>query len=513
MITTSPSRRSFLGAISAGAAGMSLSNCGGTKQRPNILYIMSDDHTTNAIRSYGGRLESVAPTHHIDRIANEGMRLENCFCTNSICVPSRATILTGQYSHVNGVYTLAEPLDRDRPNVAKMLQQGGYQTAVVGKWHLKSEPSGFDYYNILRGQGRYNNPQLREIGNWEGEDFSKVPGDTYEGHSTDVITDQSLQWLNTRDETKPFYLMCHFKATHGPWDYNRKYEHLFDGVEIPEPESLWEDLSHRSPGSRNIGLTIDTQVERMSVKNYPTGPLDIEGLSLDEARKAAYQKYLKDYLRCVKGIDDNVGRLLQYLDDNGLADNTIVVYTSDQGMFLGEHNLIDKRWIFEESARMPFLVRYPREIAPGSVNENLILNSDFAPMFLDYAGLPTPGDMQGASFREQLNGDTPTDWRQSMYYHYWMQEYRPAHYGIRTKTHKLIFFYGLTLGMTNRPETPPGWELYDLVNDPQELHNVYDDPANAEIIRQLTAEMDRWKVELGDTDDKYPELQKLRQSM
>ena len=499
-------RRDFIKTAGLCAAGAIAPNGFAATQlaadRPNILYIMADDHAATAIGCYGSRLAHVVRTPNIDRIATEGVRLDNVFCTNSICVPSRATILTGQYSHVNGVYTLGEGLAPERRNVAKLLQKAGYQTALVGKWHLKQEPAGFDYWNVLPGQGRYHDPVMTEKG---------AEKKTHQGFSTDVITDLSLEWLERRDKTQPFCLMTHFKNCHGPWHFAKRHASLYENVEIPEPESLWEDKSHRSEGSREYGFTMDLQARRMSAENYPTGRLEVEGLDRAARVKAAYQKYLKDYLRCVAALDENVGRLLAWLDRNGLAQNTLVIYTSDQGMFLGEHNYIDKRWIYEESMRMPFLARYPREIRPGGTNDALIANADFAPLFLDYAGAAAPGDMQGRSFRSILGGKTPTDWRRSVYYRYWSHGPRPAHYGVRTKRHKLIFFYGLPLdknGPKSRP-TKPGWELYDLEKDPKELRNVYGDPAYADVVKELRAELLRLKKELGDTDERYPELERL----
>jgi len=482
--------------------------------RPNILYIMSDDHAANAIGAYGSRLAALAPTPNLDRIAREGARLDNCFCTNAICTPSRATILTGQYSHINGVKTLDDALDRSRPTVAHALRQAGYQTAVIGKWHLKTQPDGFDYYNVLPGQGLYFNPLLKETGKpWQ--DGSKG-GEAVEGYVTDLITDISLDWLARRDKERPFFLLCHHKAPHDHWEYDEKHAHRFDGIVFPEPDSLWEDKSHRSMASRGFGSTIgDLGIQRMSKDSYPTGKLEIRGLSHAELKKAVYQKYLQDYLRCVASIDDNVGRLLDYLDAEGLADNTLVIYTSDQGQFLGEHDYYDKRWIFEESLRMPFLARFPREIPAGSSSRSICINVDFAQTFLDYAEVAAPETMQGRSFRPVLAGRTPDDWRRAMYCRYWMHmthHHNPAHYGIRTERFKLIFYYGLPLdarGAMPDP-TPAGVELYDLEKDPREERNVYHDPAYAETVKQLTGELLRLKRECGDLDEPYPELMERR---
>ncbi len=476
-------------------------------KRPNILFILSDDHATNALGCYPSRLSELAPTPNLDRLAAEGARLTSCFCTNSICVPSRATILTGQYSHVNGVYSLNHSLDPKRENVAKMLQAAGYQTALIGKWHLKKDPSGFDYWNVLPGQGRYHDPVLREIGAEEPR--------THEGFSTDVITDLSLAWLERRDPSKPFCLMTQFKNCHEPWEYALRHADLFADVEIPEPASLWEDKSHRSDGSREYGFTVETMAGRLEKKGHGHGRLDTEGMTPEERKKAAYQKFLKDYLKSVAGIDENVGRLLAYLEEAGLAEDTVVIYTTDQGYFLGEHDYIDKRWMYEESLRMPFLARYPAEIEAGTVCDDIVTNVDFAETFLDYAGLTTPDDMQGRSFRANLAGNTPRDWPTSMYYHYWQHTTRPAHYGVRTKRYKLIFFHGVPIpgkAEAKAKPTKPGWELYDLEEDPLELRNAYDDPEYAVIVRELKRELLRLKRELGDGDAVHPELEAVRRN-
>lgn len=559
MEATKTNRRRFLRAIAAGAAALalprSLSFARRTTGRPNILFIMADDHAANAISCYGSRLSSVAETPNIDRIAAEGARLVNCFCTNSICVPSRATILTGQYSHVNGVYTLEDGIDPEKQNVAKILQSAGYQTALFGKWHLKTDPTGFDHWNILPGQGRYHDPIMREkppeknpdqaekpdtktddqkdsdpnqpidpnavidpnqvskSEKQKGNDKEEGPGTkTHEGFSTDVITDLSLEWLRKRDKNKPFFLMTHFKNPHAPWHFAKRHAEMYKDVEIPEPESLWENLKHRSPGSKDYGLRIDgTLLERMQKDDYPTGRLDTTGMDQEQKTRAAYQKYLKDYLRCVAAIDENVGRLLDFLGKQELEDNTILIYTSDQGLFLGEHGYIDKRWMFEESLRIPFLIRYPVQIRPGTVNGDIIINADFAPTFLDYAGLRVPAEMQGRSFSDNLRARTPSDWRTAMYYRYWQHGSRPAHYGIRTERYKLIFFYGLPLDMKDAEKEPTkvGWELYDLRRDPFEQNNIYDHPAYRKVRTTLKTMLKNKKAELGDTDDKYPEMIEL----
>ena len=509
-----------------------------TPARPNVLFIMADDHAANAISAYGSRLASVFRTPHIDRLAHEGMLLENCHCTNAICTPSRATILTGRHSHVNGVRTLYDPLPADAHTFVEDFQAAGYATAIFGKWHLHARPRGFDTFSILPGQGIYHDPYFVDPHDeWPSPDGAGGAGEgrfypegtRHTGYVTDLVTDKTLDWLAHRDRDKPFLLFCQHKAPHDEFEYAERYEHELDGIEIPEPDSLFEDKSHRSDGSRDYGTTVsDRNVRRnavrtMSREDYPTGSLDIRGLGSRDRTKAAYQKYLKDYLRCVRGIDDGVGRILELLDRDGLRDNTIVIYTSDQGMFLGEHDYIDKRWIYEEALQMPFLVRYPPEIRPGSRSDAVVSNLDFAQTLLDYAGIAAPGansaasaasGMQGRSFRPILAGDEPADWRHIVYNRYWMHmehHDNPAHYGIRTQEHKLIFFYGLPLDANGAQPyvTPPGWELYDLVRDPHELNNVYNDPEYAEVAARLKSELFALKRETGDTDEQYPELQEL----
>ena len=464
-------------------------------RRPNILFIMADDHTSQAIGCYGLRLSEYAPTRNIDRIAAEGALLKNCFCTNSICVPSRATILTGQYGHINGAKTLSGRLDPDADNVAKRLQAAGYETAIIGKWHLKTVPSGFDYYNVLRGQGRYKNPVLYELGrDW------KEGGREYKGHSTDVITDLTLNWLkNRRASDKPFYLMCHFKAVHEPFFSHDRYRRLYDDQELPEPEDLFWSQSPRDKRFEGWPLEILTGRYRKNPGRYPPPRLETKDKDPKSVRKATYQKFIKDYLRTVAGIDDNVGRLLAYLDETGQSQDTVVIYTSDQGYFLGEHNLFDKRFMLEESLRMPFLIRYPRQIRPRTTVGDIIINVDFAELFLDYAGATVPDNMQGRSFRQNLVRNTPKDWRNAMYYHYWShQPERPSHYGIRTKHYKLIYYYGL-LRMGRTAEEC--WELYDLSTDPQERFNRYNNPEHKDTIASLKHRLEELREQFRDTQE------------
>ncbi|MDC7235555.1 MAG: sulfatase [Spirochaetales bacterium] len=494
-------------------------------KRPNILVIMADDHASKAVSAYNSRLAEVFKTPHLDSIAEEGCRLDNCLCSNAICTPSRAVILTGKSSHITGVKTLSDVMDREEETFPRILQRSGYNTALFGKWHLHSEPRGFDEYSILPGQGVYFNPSFIEKGApWpeskHGEDHEYPDGKQETGYVTDIITDKCISWLKEREEDKPFLMFCHHKAPHDDFEYHPRDEHLFDGVEIPEPGNLWEDKSHRSVGSRDYGTTVSEHnprrnaVQTMSQPDYVTGQLDIQGLNRDERTKAAYQKYLKDYLRVCKGIDDNVGRLLDCLDEEGLTENTIVIYTSDQGMFLGEHDYIDKRWIYEEAMQMPFLVRWPGRIRPGTVMDSIVGNLDFAPTFLDIAGEQIPSDMQGRSFLKILEGEEPEDWDNICYNRYWMHMAHhdvPAHFGIRTKEYKLVFFYGLPLDAADAlpGKTPPGWELYDLIHDPDENRNVYNDPAYKGMRDEAVQRLFALRKDLGEDDSPYPELVKL----
>ncbi len=438
------------------------------------------------IRDSGSRINR---TPNIDRVASGGVRFDNCFCTNSICTPSRAAILTGQYSHKNGVYTLNDSLDPNRQTVAKLLQAGGYQTAMIGKWHLVTDPTGFDYWNILPGQGVYHNPEFIEQGARK----------KHEGYCTDLIADFSLDWLKRRDRARPFFLMCHHKAPHRPWEPALKYQRLFEGQTIPEPDNLFDHYEGRSRSVAGVQMKVGENSTKTDLKvDRPAG---LEG---DALRKWAYQYYIKDYLRCVQSIDDNVGRMLDYLDAENLTGDTMVIYTSDQGFFLGDHGFYDKRLMYEESLRMPFLLRYPKLVKPGGINRDMVLNIDFAPLFLDAAGLPVPTDMQGRSFRSNLTGRTPRDWRQSMYYRYWMHNdndhHVPGHYGVRTHRWKLICYYNKPLGMkgAHPPEREVEWELFDMKNDPREMHNLYADPRHARSVADLKREMARLQAQYDD---------------
>ena len=487
------------------------------EKRPNILFIMSDDHTSQAWGIYGGVLKDYVHAPNISRLADEGMVLNNAFCTNSICVPSRATILTGQYSHKNGVYTLSDGLTRDRNNIAKVLKNDGYQTAIIGKWHLKKEPSGFDYYNILHDQGRYWDPILRTSENFNKE---SKDWDVHKGFSTDVIADLSLSWLDTISKDKPFMLMTHFKATHEPFDYPERYNDLYKDVIIPEPESLF-DFSPETTGRSFEGQKLEQLALRYGKASddpdkwwckYPGLPFYTNEMDSVTARKAVYQKLVKDFMRSGAAIDDNIGKILDYLEKNDLAENTVVIYTADQGYFLGEHGFFDKRLIYEESLRMPFVIRYPKEIGAGKRLDDIILNIDFAALMADYAGVEVPDSMQGKSFRNNLKGETPSDWRTAAYYRYWTNHSnRPSHFGIRNKRYKLALFYGHSLDMTGSPKesTTPQWEFYDLEKDPKENRNAYNDPKYTQVIREMKLDLQKQRLEIEDTDAQYPEMQEI----
>jgi len=475
--------------------------------RPNILFIMSDDHASHAMSCYGSRINR---TPNLDRIAADGMRYDHCFCTNSICTPSRAAILSGTYNHVNGVTTLATPMDNRLRTFPKLLQSAGYQTAVFGKWHLgqgpRHCPTGFDDWAVLPGQGCYHNPAFVFKDDAEPGGVKR----TVHGYATDLITDMSLDWLQHRDADRPFCLLCHHKAPHRPWYPDEKHAALFLNEDVPEPDTLFDDYAHRAQAAQAAAMRVGVHMNPTDVKaEIP------DGMSEHDLRRWAYQRYIKDYLRVVQSIDDNVGRMLDALDQAGLSENTLVVYTSDQGFFLGDHGWYDKRFMYEESLRMPFILRYPKEAAAGSVNEDIVLNVDFPALFLDLADIPVPADFQGRSLRPLLRGETPPDWRRAMYYRYWMNKAHhnvAAHYGVRTKTHKLVYYYYDGCGQPGADEghfagrggvasldgLPPEWELFDLEQDPAELRNVYDEPAYAAVREELRGILHSLQDELGD---------------
>ncbi|UCG57273.1 MAG: sulfatase [Phycisphaerales bacterium] len=502
-------RREFLKAfgVVAGSAGALsiLPSCTSMAQvtarrrrQANIVFIMTDDHASHALSCYGSRINK---TPNLDRIAMEGMRFDNSFCTNSICAPCRAVILTGKYSHINGVIDNRKKFDGTQQTFPKLLQKAGYQTAMIGKWHLKTDPTGFDYWNVLPGQGQYYNPTMIEMGRRK----------KYTGYVTNIITDHCLKWLKQCDTDRPFCLMYHHKAPHRAWQPGPEHLTMYDDVTIPEPDNLFDDYSNRGRAAKEQDMSIEKTMNQRDLKFVAPKNLtpkqkrlwdaayDPKNKAFEEANlqgkdliRWKYQRYIKDYLRCIASVDDNVGRVLDYLDESGLAKDTVVVYTSDQGFYLGDHGWFDKRFMYEESLRMPLLVRYPQQIKAGSVNNDIVLNLDFGPTFLDFAGVAKPDDMQGRSLRRLLQGKRPRDWRKSMYYHYY--EYPGAHsvkrhYGVRTERYKLIHFY----------HDIDEWELYDLEKDPREMRNLYGDPAYADLVKELKAELKRLRSEYKDT--------------
>lgn len=481
---------------------------------PNILFVMSDDHAVPAISAYGGGLIS---TPNLDRLAAEGARFDAAFVTNSICTPSRAVVLTGKHSHTNGVLTLPDTFDGTQQTLPKLLQAAGYHTGMIGKWHLKSEPTGFDEYAVLPGQGLYYDPILRHTGKWP-------EGQVHEGYVTDVITDHVLSFLESRPRDRPFFLMYHHKAPHDVFVPKREHAGLFPEP-IPEPPTLNEDLSQRIAlretvemiGHRHTSYGVPewrwflTRV-RYRPEEIARWERELAGLSGPALRRAQYQIYMRRYLQCVHSIDENMGRVLEYLDDNGLARDTLVVYTSDQGFFLGEHGLYDKRFMYEPSLRIPLLVRWPTTVLAGTVPTELVQNLDFAPTMLDAAGVRIPPDMQGASFLSLARGDIPGEWREAIYYRYWMNRAHfnvPAHLGIRTTRDKLIFFYDSATGPDGRNRVngarpgvrDPFWEYYDLEADPQETQNLYGDRRHAERIQVLRDRLAELRRRYGDDKD------------
>ena len=500
-----------LAATAAGAAVVAPAPPSGraAKVRPNILFIMSDDHTTQAIGVYGSRLAGLNPTPNIDALARNGMRFDRVFCNNSICTPSRASIITGQYSQRNGITVLGGQIPPERQYLAIEMKKAGYHTAMVGKWHLSAEPAAFDYYCVLPGQGKYHDPVFRVRGDmrWPRNTVSRKGK-----HSSDAITDISLEWLkNGRDKNRPFFLMHHFKAPHDMFQNAKRYDSYLEDLEIPEPHNL-----HNQP-AEGFGSVATRELGAGVTKAHPSWGL-ARRLGVDPKLpepvhgKLAYQRYLKRYLRCVKGVDDNVKRLVDYLGETGELDNTVIMYTGDQGFFLGEHDFMDKRWMYEESMRMPFIVHYPDRVRPASSNDWLINNTDFAPTVLALAGVAMPGYMQGRSFAAALRGKPkPDDWRTVTYYRYWMHMAHalkvPAHFGVRGERHKLIFFYGCS--KTGTANTPVAWEFYDLEKDPHEMKNEYGNPEYAPIIAEMKAELRRTREELGETDAKYPKIQEI----
>jgi arylsulfatase A-like enzyme len=502
------SSKCLLGALAAAALLLGGAAADGAEpKRPNIIFIFADDHAYQAISAYGSK---VNVTPNIDRLAREGMRFDRCLVPNSICGPSRATVLTGKYSHANGFYNNTNSrFDGSQTTFPKLLQQAGYATAMIGKWHLVSNPTGFDHWAILPGQGRYYNPPMIHNG-------KRVQ---HEGYVTDIITDLALAWLkDQRDPNKPFLLMCHHKAPHREWEPNLKYLAKYDGVKFPEPDTLFDDYAGRGAAEKSQDMTIEKTMNARDLKLTPPAALTPEQRKAWDAyyeprnaefKKAnlqgkdlvrwKYRRYLHDYLGCVASVDEGVGRLLDYLKDTGLDKDTIVVYSSDQGFYLGEHGWFDKRWIFEESLRTPLLVRWPGVVKPGSVNKDIVSNLDFGETFLEAAGVAVPGEMQGRSLVPVLRGRTPADWRKSLYYHYY--EYPGPHkvrrhYGVVTDRYKLVYFYEPDMNY---------WELFDLQSDPHELRSVFGRPEYAKVQTELEQELARLRAELKVPSPDPPE--------
>jgi arylsulfatase A-like enzyme len=472
--------------------------------RPNILFIFSDDHAQHAISCYGSKVNT---TPHIDRLAQAGARFTNSFVTNSICTPSRATLITGQYSHINGV-PVFNRFDGERDNVAKRLQAGGYHTGMIGKWHLGSDPTGFDRWIVLPGQGLYWNPAFLVAGRRL----------TIEGHCTTITTELGIEWLKTRPKDKPFFLMLHQKAPHRAWEPDEENKALFKDRVIPEPETFWDDYSTRPAALPENEQTVAKDLTRRDLKLEPpadlTGPArnkwlgekptEVEIASPDGTRKKLsgkdlirwkYQRYMQDYLACCQGVDDGVGKVLDYLDSAGLAENTVVFYSADNGWYLGDLGLYDKRFMYEPGLRVPLLARGPG-IKAGSTPASFVANIDLAPTFLDLASLPVPESMQGRSLVPLLHGQSPADWRTSVYYRYYHDpghHNTAAHYGVRTATHKLIYYW-----------KKDAYELFDLVADPTEQHNLLfapEEEAKPEVAQkfaELKAELARLQKEFKD---------------
>lgn len=531
------------------------------QQHPNIVYIMCDDHAYQCISAYGSALSKLAPTPNIDRLAERGMRFDRAFVENSLSTPSRACLMTGQYSHQNGQRQLGEGIDTTRTFFTELLQEAGYQTAVVGKWHMGCDPKGFDYYHVYNDQGQYWNPQYR--GTDTNNEFV-----VEEGYSTDLTTDHALDFIEHRDPSKPFCLLLHHKAPHRNWQANLKYLGMYDDVEFPMPENFYDDYATRGSAARTQKMSVtrdmrweqDFKVPEMLDLNNPDSQDSYNALMGEinrmtpEQRSAwgryyfprnrrlleaqfkgkdldnwKYQVYIRDYMSVIASVDESVGRVLDYLDKNGLTDNTMIVYTSDQGFYMGEHGWFDKRFMYEESLRTPLIVSYPGHTKPGSVCNRLVQNIDYAPTFLALAGVSQPKDMPGRSLVPVLdNGDNVKNWRQSIYYHYY--DYPTYHMvrkhdGVRTDRYKLIHFYGkggLDAVPENKYQNVPGTreyatlkglesigyfepkdeavdycELYDLQTDPHEQNNIFGKPGTEKIAKQLQRELNKYRKTLA----------------
>ncbi|SEE65401.1 sulfatase family protein [Ruania alba] len=444
-------------------------------RRPNIVLILSDDHAAHAMGCYGSQVNE---TPSLDRIATEGVRFDRAGCTNALCAPSRASILTGTHSHRNGMMTLTTPFDSTQPTFPALMQAAGYRTALFGKWHLGHgaghDPDGFDEWQILDGQGEYDDPEL----------ISPAGRTQHPGYVTDVLTDLALDWLDQQDGTQPWLLLLWHKAPHRRWFPGPHEQHLYTDVTFPEPSTLFDDYEGRADAAGEAAIRVGRDLDELDVKTT------IPAFDTAEERTSwFYQRYMRDYLRCVAGIDRTTGRLLDYLDATEQSDDTLVTYASDQGFFLGDHGWFDKRFMYSDSMRIPLVMRYPAEIPPGTVSTDFALNLDLAQTFLDFAGIEAPDRMQGRSLRPLCRGEA-TPWRTHVYYRYWehLKAGVGAHVGVRTERYALIHYYGEALGVTGAIDDPrpAEWELFDLESDPQELRSCYHDPAYAQIRDELT---------------------------
>ena len=497
------------------------------KDRPNVLFIMSDDHTAQAVGSYSTVLKPLNPTPTLDKFAAEGMVFDNAFCSNSICTPSRASIITGQYPHVNGVTDLTGRISPEKQILPILFRNSGYQTAMIGKWHLKTEPN-FDYYKVLPGQGKYFDTEFRIQGQ---KPWPKNVVLHKGQHSSDVITDSTLDWFKTKyQKDKPFFVCHQFKAPHDYFENAPRYQNYLADVKIPEPPTLYDlpdtfgsiaTRGYRDELLQHIGTSIGKRNPRRSYafdlkERFPEefpDDFDVANLSERETTRLAYQAYLRKYLRCVKGVDDNLKRLFDYLKSEGLYDNTVIIYTGDQGFWLGENDYQDKRWAYDPSMRMPFIIRYPKIIKAGARSDAIVENVDYPALMLDFANIPIPSTMQGLSFKSICEtGREPKGWKKAAYYRYWMHmahHDNPAVMAIRTKAYKLVYYYGCNYVGGYR--TPPGWELYDLKKDSAELNNVYDDPVYTNVRERLKNQLADLRQTVGDDGSHYPEAEKVVQ--
>ena len=493
-------------------------------KRPNILFIFTDDHAYQAVGAYDSWLKEHCPTPNIDSLARDGMLFEQCYVTNSICGPMRAAIQTGKYSHANGFLVNGNRFDGTQQTFPKLLRKAGYTTAVVGKWHLGEHmaPQGYDYSEVLVGQGPYYNPPMRKDADGDGKNDEVVK---HVGYTTDIITDLALDWMrDKRDKEKPFMLMFQHKAPHRNWQPAPKYLNKYDDVTLPEPPTLFDDYSGRTLAAHQQDMTIAETMTRGDLKLSAPGNLtpeqkkrwdaayDPKNEALAKAKLTGkelvrwkYQRYVKDYLRCIASVDDSIGRMLAYLKEAGLAEDTIVIYCSDQGFYLGEHGWFDKRWMYEESLRTPMLVRWPGMVKPGSRNGDIVSPIDFAETFCEIAGIEVPGDMHGRSLVPVLQGKTPKNWRKSFYYHYYEYpgwHYVRRHYGVADGRYKLIHFYEKDVDQ---------WELFDLKSDPGEMKSVYGKPSMTKVQKRLTKQlaMHRRELEVPEEDPPHSIVKRL----